>query len=368
MPQRNALTASATSSSHNICTDRQRLLGPGLKFGQVLSVSIFCCLANTVTWGQQATSSSTSSTSQTASQGSATIENQMIAYEILRKMAGQIANKVSATARSGAQPCTTDNPGEILLADPSAFAAITSYKAFSLSAAALQSAYAAGTTGGPHVEAFADTTSALASLLGAIKNTATYSNQNFQPTTASMVVLLGLALRDKGYSLWVTTQPGDIDAAAEKIQATLTGISQTRANADDTTRSKLDPELGAFRTALASSTPDGTLLVTVIKGEALLASLKGKGNEDKDETNYCVLTVSVDAAGGDTRIKHWFLQELIMPTPKPSYNGGVIVSYTLSNKAGVLLAGELLHYMYDFSKWKNPGVPASVNFSPPASQ
>ena len=154
---------------------------------------------------------------------------------------------------------------------------------------------------------------------------------------------------------------------ADKVQKMLNDISQARTADNDTTRAKLDPEFTALRTALVTATPDGTLLTTIIKGRALLGSLKGEGNEDKNEINFCILSVSVDGAGGDTRTTHWWLQELIMPTPRPSYNGGAVVSWTLTDKAGTLLVGDMLHYMYGFSKWKNPKVPKSYNSSPPAS-
>jgi hypothetical protein len=68
---------------------------------------------------------------------------------------------------------------------------------------------------------------------------------------------------------------------------------------------------------------------------------------------WSVLMVSVDAAGGDTRIRHLFWQELVMPTPTPWYNGGVAVSMLLTDKNGAFQTGHMYHYMYDFSKWKN---------------
>ena len=333
---------------------------------KTLLLAIVCLTVGTV-HGQSPNSSNSSSSSSSpsaqsaASPGSATIENQMIAYEVLRQMAGQIAGKVSeAAARKDQTFCTTSNPGAVLLADPSALFEISAYKSFTLSVNALTKAYAGA--GGLSAQAF--DASGVAALLTAIKNTATYTNQSFQPTTQSMNTLLALAMKDKGYSLRTVALPGDIEVAAEKIQQMLNDISQARAGSNDGTRTKLDPEFTALRTALLTTTPDGTLMATIIKGRALLSSLKGQGNEDKSE-NFCVLTVSVDGAGGDTRTAHWFLQELIMPTPRPSYNGGAVVSFLLTDQAGTVLAGDMLHYMYGFSKWNNPKVPKSYNSSPP---
>jgi hypothetical protein len=94
-------------------------------------------------------------------------------------------------------------------------------------------------------------------------------------------------------------------------------------------------------------------LATIIKGKTLLNS------------PYSLLTISVDAAGGDTKVTHFFWRELIMPTPSPSYNGGAVVPFLLTDQAGKVQDADMLPYMYDFSKWKSPKVPKKWNFSPP---
>ena len=327
----------------------------------VLLAAYLCIPAG---WAQSNSPSPSNSSSATpsATQGTATIENQLITYEVLRQMSDQIATGVSENAHS----CTNATPGNVLLYDPSAIAEITMYKSFLLSADALTVAYGGKLEGEIQAFAFSDAASAVASLLTAIKNSATYTNQTFQPTTQSMTTLLTMSLKAKNYFLRTASLPGDLDSASEFIQGKLNEISLARRNADDKTKTKLDPEFSALRTALSSTSPDGTLLVTVIKGRALFSSLIGQTSKGNDTSrNYCVLTVSVDAAGGDTRIKHWFWQELIMPTPKPSYNGGAVVSYVLADKAGSVLDAGMLHYMYDFSKWKGVKLPNTVNFSPP---
>ena len=67
-----------------------------------------------------------------------------------------------------------------------------------------------------------------------------------------------------------------------------------------------------------------------------------------------LLTVSIDAAGGDTKITHWFLVDLFVPTPNPSYSGGAIVSFLLADQAGNFLDADMFHGMFTFSKWKSP--------------
>jgi hypothetical protein len=126
--------------------------------------------------------------------------------------------------------------------------------------------------------------------------------------------------------------------------------------ADPQKRAEIDKEFSAFRTSLTSTTSDGTLLATIVRGKALADSL-GK--------NYFMISVSLDAAGGDTRIAHWFLRELFWPTPTRSYNGGAVVSYMLTDTAGTFQVGDVMRYMYGFSKWKAPKVPKSYGFSPP---
>jgi len=330
------------------------------------AVLLMLLSASAPIWAQANNGSSAPSSAPAASQGSATIENQMIAYEVLRQMAGQIAATVSADAGTSSKACTSANPGEVLLADPSASAEITAYNSFHLLGKSLQDAYAPPDRNAA-AQFVAPSLSDIAMLLSAIKNTATYTNQTFQPTPQSMITLLGMALKDadKGFALRTVGSPGDIDTAATEINSRLDAISKARLEANDKTRKMVDPEFAAFWTFLSSASPDGTWLASVIKGYALLSSLEGMEPGDNDTTDYCVLAFSVDAAGGDTRTAHWFLRELFVPTAKPSYNGGAVVSFTLSHRNGNLIDGGMLHYMYDFTKWKNPKVPTTIDFSPP---
>src|SRR5215469_4833828 len=147
-----------------------------------------------------------------ASQGSATIENQMIAYDVLRQIADQMAERV-------AQNCKCTN---VLFNDPNAQSQIITAKAFDVSAQALINAYKAL---GPKVEALATPSlSDIAALLGAIKSSATYSNQNFQPTPQSMITLLSIALNKKNIALRTSILPGDLDAGAKGVQDKLNEI------------------------------------------------------------------------------------------------------------------------------------------------
>jgi hypothetical protein len=74
----------------------------------------------------------------------------------------------------------------------------------------------------PHsAEAFAFTfaLSDLASLLTAIKSSAVYSNQTFQPTTQLMVTLLSIALKRKGIAVRTSSMPGGLDTGGPVIES-----------------------------------------------------------------------------------------------------------------------------------------------------
>jgi hypothetical protein len=201
-----------------------------------------------------------------------------------------------------------------------------------------------------------DYLSAAASLVTAVKSSAVYTNQTFQPATASLTNLLtsSLSAGSTKTPVWSSQNPGDMLAAGNAISAVLQQLDEARyaiAKADD--RKDADAQYSALKTALSSSSVDGTLLASIIKGSALTASLG---------TNYDVLNLSIDGAGGDTKTLHWFLWELLLPTPRPSYNGGSVISFTLTDSKGKFLDGGMLYKMYGFSKWGGSKLMKSSNF------
>lgn len=299
--------------------------------------------------GSQPSSPSTPS----ASQGSATIENEIIAYKVLGMQAGQIADRVLKS-------CVPPGCVSVLLTDPNSQSEIVTAKGFEASALALGKAYDGIEPAIPRAEAASDVLSASASLLTAIRSVVTYSNQTFQPTTQSMINLLSKELHTRGIALWTSAQPGNLDAGFENVKAKLSDIAQKRKDAYTRAQNEgdkdkkaaalaalgdTDKEFSAFRTSLTGTSPDGTVLATIVKGETLQVSLGKTG---------LLLTVSVDAAGGDTKVTHWFLVDLFIPTPSPSYSGGGIVSFLLADQAGVYKDADMFHAMYGFSKWKSP--------------
>lgn len=329
-----------------------------MKTGPMLFVLIALCGVTTSLYGQA--SSQSAGASATASQGNATVENQIIVYDVLRSMAGRIAERVKNN-------CNCDR---VLLPDPNSQSEIITAKAFGVSVGALVAAYnVLGGDGRPPVIAeAAPTLTDIGTLLTAIKSSAAYSNQNFQPTTQSMVTLLSIALHDKNVAVRTTNLPGNLDAGVNEVQKAIGAIEEAQKKAKERVQKEpkekdkdgkdkdpadvaaladLDKEFSAFRTALGGTSPDGTVLATIIKGETLL-------KPTPDAPPFSLLTVSVDAAGGDTKVTHFFWQELIMPTPSPSYNGGAVVSFLLTDQNSNFQDGDMFPFMYGWSKWKSP--------------
>lgn len=319
---------------------------------RTIAFAAIACLLSVSVSAQGGGSNSGSQSGPSASQGSATIENEIIAYKVLGTQAGQIADRV-------AKVCVPPACANVLLTDPNAQSENVTAKGFKVSADALGKAYDGVEPSGPRAEV-APSLSDIAALLTAIKSTAAYSNQTFQPTTQSMITLLSKQLNARHIALWTSAAPGNLDAGLESVKAKLNDLAQkkkdayTRANSIQDKDKKaaalaalgdIDKEFSAFRTSLTATSPDGTVLATIVKGETLRVSLGEAG---------LLLTVSVDAAGGDTKITHFFWRELFWPTPSPSYNGGAIVSFLVTDQTNKYLDADMFHAMYDFSKWKSP--------------
>jgi hypothetical protein len=327
------------------------------KFTRIVVMAAITCLSALSLSGQGGASGSGSQPSvPSPSQSSATIENEIIAYKILGTQSGQIADRVVASCKPQNAPPTCTN---VLLTDPNSQSEIITANGFEISAKALADAYDSVEPAVAGAEA-APTLSDIAALLTAIKSSAVYSNQTFQPTTQSMITLLSKELHGKGIALWTSAAPGNLDAGLANVRNVLNNIAEKRKEAytrvqGQTDKDKkaaalaaladVDKEFSAFRTSLTATSPDGTVLATIVKGETLRVSLGKTG---------LLLTVSVDAAGGDTKVTHFFWRELFWPTPSPSYNGGAIVSFLLTDQGGAFVDADMFHFMYDFSKWKSP--------------
>jgi hypothetical protein len=285
------------------------------------------------------------STAPASSQGSEPIESQIIAYRALGKIAAYLAPRIAKDICNQASPCNT--PTTLLLADANSLFEIASYVSFNKASSLLINQYQAVTPGIVHPNEFSDSTTAVASLITAIKSSAVYTNQNFQPTTQSFTTLLSQDLKHQKIAVRNSAIPGDQTEAEQYIQDALKSVFDAQKKADPKARAAVDTQFTAFQTALMGTSPDGTVLISALKGRALSHSLG---------QNYDTLTISLDAAGGDSKVTHIGLYEILFPTPNPSYNGGAAVSFTLTDGIGTLIDGDMLAGMYSFTKLKSPSL------------
>jgi hypothetical protein len=288
------------------------------------------------------------SASAAPTQGTSPIESQIIAYKVLAQLAKRLAGTVTDSNCMPGPPVTC-NP--ILLSDTSTLFEMSSYVTFEEVVNKLKDGYDE-LSGTPAAHAFADTTQSVASLITAIKSSAVYTNSNFQPTPQSFLAVLNQDLLNNKVALRTSTLPGDQSSATLDLQADLKRVftAQAKVEAIDPAKlsteaksnlAELDKQLLALQASLSTASADGTLWLSLVKGRALTKSLG---------SNYTVLTVSLDAAGGDSKVTHFGLYEILLPTPAPSYNGGAAISYTLSKPTGDLISADMLVGMYDFEK------------------
>lgn len=297
--------------------------------------------------GKTSPSPAENTPSPTAS-GNVSVETQMLSYAAMNAIAREIASRIAA--HSSDQCAHT-----ILVQDQNTIAQLTAFEAFRATMKALLNSYRQRKAGFVAGGAPSDYLSEAASIMTAIRSTATYTNQAFQPSAASMsnMLITQLGNLTPSFALYSSTAPGDLLAAGQQINQQLADVDNAQsALTDASKRTDLDAVYKNLKAQLASSSPDGTILGTIIKGAALAAAL---------QQGYCVLSYSVDGAGGETRVAHPFFWEVLFPTPHPSYSGGAIVSFVYSTHDGKYLTGDSLRYMYGFSKWQGCKLKAPSN-------
>ncbi|MGA9584716.1 MAG: hypothetical protein WBQ95_05265 [Terracidiphilus sp.] len=269
--------------------------------------------------------------------GNAAIETEMLSYEAMNTIAHEIALRLGGANPSGCGQ-------KVLMQDSSTIAQITAFEAFDVTTGRLLNSYKRTGEGFVSGGTVTDTLSQATGILTAIRSTAAYTSQTFQPTAASMSNLMAAQLGklSPSFSVYSTTNPGDLLAASKAISDRMSELDDAQATVTDATKRKdLDAQYTALKTQLAAASPDGTMLATIIKGQALVTALSGA---------YCVLNYSVDGAGGESRTAHPFFWEVLLPSPRPSYSGGAVVSFVYLTHDGKFLAGGDLRYMFGFSK------------------
>jgi hypothetical protein len=206
------------------------------------------------------------------------------------------------------------------------------------------------------------------STLSAFRNSVQYNAQTFQPDTNALIAELSndFAL-DKTFKLRSSIISIVDQTAQNEIDVELKAIYHARAAVSDYGQSTqlfkdLDGNFTGLRTSLQTANNNGvTPMMSVIQGRALLDQLT---NQIENCNSYLVLTATISAAGGSTQTKHIFLLELFYPGLSPFNNGGAIVSYVVTTAKGDFVAGRILRYMHDWSKWKPKKVPRYSNLCP----
>lgn len=61
-----------------------------------------------------------------------------------------------------------------------------------------------------------------------------------------------------------------------------------------------------------------------------------------------------DVAGGGQRANTYFLLNLFVPAPHPSYNGGAVASYVDRNNLGIVEHAGTLRFVFGYVKWHEP--------------
>ncbi len=300
------------------------------------------------------------------------IESEMIAYEAIHDLAIEISSRV--------RPMCTAGKNQVLLALPPNVTAIGTYQAFEAAAESLAGQYQGVSTINAMVVGAApgptDWISAIGGFIASAKTTTTMSSATFTPTDQALYADLERELHNgcsagdctkarkisNSCTLWATVYPGQVAAAyGAKIIPLVQQITQQRGNAlqrlaaanpqtpnykaeSDPAIQKLDTQFAALQSAI-TDTSSSSGLPNVLLGAALTVTL---GDQ------YHVLSVTDDAAGGGSRANVYFLINLFIPAPHPSYNGGAVVSYSLHDDSGAYEDADTLRLVFGYGKWHEP--------------
>jgi hypothetical protein len=354
---------------------------------------------------QKGSASSSSSGGGGGGGGGATIEEEAIAYAGVSDIAGKIAQDAEGVL--SAEPQESGCTGKlkaILFVDSNSTATseIAAFYSFNTSVSALKKGYEdLAAPGGPlGAPSPTDWISAAVGLLSALRANAVYVGQTFQPDDTVLITELTKKFKSDGYSLVSSMLPGDLNTASAEISDLLKAVSDARASVPKPAQQgyfdSLDKQFAALQSGLltgtgavggaSSSTPaNGTILMSIISGRALLDSLSNAipttsaaaisatpttplgttvassqgvspsattPQNTTRSTCYAQLFAKTIAAGGSSRTNHNFWVELVYTTPNPSYNGGAIVSYAMLSGTSQYLTGGTLRTVYGYSKWK----------------
>jgi hypothetical protein len=285
----------------------------------------------------------------------------MIAYEAIGNIAHQLGDKLSCT-----------DTKHVLLATSANMAAISAYQSFLAASDSLQKAYAASATqaaapenlfvAGGSFGALAPSGLDAASALAALKGSTTYSGSSFAPADQALysylekyahclVTMLYPDNYTKGNAAMTAEMQRVIKARADAITAYKTKYNAAHPDAKDAAdRAKYDPTTNELKSPEAAYNAFLGLL-TGTSGNSIVV---GAALDDATTKSYELLTVADVAAGGNTRVTTFFLLNLFIPGPHPSFNGGAVISYTLRDQSGKFICANMLRLIYGYTKWNAP--------------
>lgn len=295
----------------------------------------------------------------------------------LIKNGNACAIAASANTKTAQPPSACELKGKILLGTPVNMAALSTYNSFVAATDDLTNIYnslvqpqgpaapkippganqvyvfpAPGLVGG---EALAGS---ITGFITAAKGQTTQSGSTFAAVDQALFSDLEREFWAVNRKLVVTAFPGDYADANKVISQKLQQLVSAHDMAADRYRhlsahtgsnfkADYDPLASEMKPLEASYSAiqgalGGASGPTILLGGGLISSLK---------TEYDVLTIADTAIGGGQRANTYFLVNLFVPFPHPSYNGGAVISYTLRGSDGEYKSADTIRLAYGYGKW-----------------
>ena len=348
---------------------RSRTVSGRLVFGSWFLAGLFVAIPAMAQAGGGAAGSASASPA-AAPSGAGAVESAIISYQATRQVAVQLASRFCKF---------TPYSGKYLLGTPANLSALQSARAFDEAVKQLSDQYKlldrqpiGGGRGGPSLSLAitAGASAALTAITGAVNDIKTQTTQTastFTPVDQVLFSELEQAMdgaSDGKCSLVTTAYPKMIATAASDADAELDDLLQTQDKVridrhDDTATAYsadkelqgLDAQLALLEQTLGNETAN-------VNGSNILV---GKALTKALGLNYHVVTLSNAAAGGGTRVTTIFLWNVLFPAPRPSYNGGSAVAYTLRQDDGKYESADMVYFVYGYTKWDQQKMPSSEN-------
>ena len=255
----------------------------------------------------------------------------------------------------------------ILLATPANISAIAAYDSFLAAAGVLAAQYddaaqqaqpkgfdAHLLLGDPASTAISN----LAGALAALKGTTTQSGSTFAPADQALYSEMERALNDNQRALIVMPYPANYDAGNKTVIETIQKVLQERNKAISGLKEKHknDPKYDPLASDLKGIESALTSLLGLLTGANATGIVTGAALLNATTATYDLLTAANIAAGGSQRANTYFLLNVFVPAPHPSFNGGAVVAFTLRGNDGTYKSGGTLRLVYGFTKWRPPSL------------